>query len=59
MIEKLLKEQNVNDFYLENIKARLGIVDKKPERVRKTIQVPKTEEIKQEEEKVNMRPVTE
>ena len=37
LIEKLLKEQNVNDFYLENIKARLGIVDKKPERVRKTI----------------------
>ena len=57
-----MKEQNVNDFYLENIKARLGIVDKKPERVRKTIQVPKTEEVKQEEEKVNihnMRPVTE
>ena len=59
MIEKLLKEQNVNDFYLENIKTRLGIVDKKPERVRKTIQVPKTEDIKQEEEKVNVRPVTE
>ena len=36
-IEQLLDEQNVNDFYIENIKARLGIVDKKPERIRKPI----------------------
>lgn len=36
-IEKLLSEQNVNDFQIENIKVRLGIVDKKPERVRKTV----------------------
>ena len=38
-IEKLLTEQNVNDFFIENIKVRLGIIDKKPERVRKTVRV--------------------
>lgn len=37
MIEKMLSEQNVNDFYIENIKIRLGIVDKKPERIRKPV----------------------
>lgn len=36
-IEKLLIEQNVNDFQIENIKVRLGIVEKKPERQRKTM----------------------
>lgn len=36
-IEKLLSEQNVNDFYIENIKIRLGLVDKKPERVKKPV----------------------
>lgn len=37
-IETLLKEENVNDFYLDNIKVRLGIIDKKPERApRKTV----------------------
>jgi hypothetical protein len=36
-VEQLLTEQNVNDFFIENIKIRLGIVEKKPERVRKPI----------------------
>jgi len=37
-VERLLNEENVSDFYLENIKVRLGIEEKKPERVgRKTV----------------------
>jgi hypothetical protein len=36
-IDKLLDEQNVSDFFIENIKSRLGIVDKKPERVKKPV----------------------
>lgn len=36
-ITTLLSEQNVNDFFIENIKHRLGIVDVKPERVRKPV----------------------
>lgn len=36
-IEKLLEEQNVNDFFIENIKVRLGIVEQKPERIRKPV----------------------
>ena len=36
-IEKLLREQNVSDFYIENIKVRLGIKDVKPERIRKPV----------------------
>jgi len=37
MIEKLIAEENVSDLYLENIKIRLGIVEKKPERIKKPI----------------------
>jgi hypothetical protein len=40
MIEKMLSEQNVNDFYIENIKIRLGVIDKKPERIRKPVNQP-------------------
>eukprot|EP00347_Sterkiella_histriomuscorum_P022325 403330878 len=47
-IDQLLQEQNVNDFFIENIKARLGIVDKKPERVKKPVNKPSP---KQEEQK--------
>jgi hypothetical protein len=35
VVEKLLNETNVNDFCIDNIKVRLGIVEKKPERVKK------------------------
>jgi hypothetical protein len=31
-IERLINESNVNDFYIENIKIRLGIKEVKPER---------------------------
>ena len=29
-VDKLLIEENVSDLYLENIKIRLGIIEKKP-----------------------------
>ena len=57
-IEKLLKEQNVNDFYIENIKTRLGIVEKKPERVRKTVAIKKNEGVEEIKEQDIQRPVT-
>jgi len=37
-IEEYLSNNKINDFYLENLKARLGIVEKKPPRTpRKTL----------------------
>ena len=36
-VEKLLSEENVSDFYLENLKIRLGIIEKKPERATRKV----------------------
>ena len=40
-MEKLLMEQNINDFSLENLKIRMGIIEKRPDRMRKTAATPK------------------
>jgi hypothetical protein len=42
-IERLINENNVNDFYIENIKIRLGIKEVKPERRKRSDA--KTEEL--------------
>lgn len=34
-VEKFLKEQNINDFNLDNLKIRLGIIEEKKPRVKK------------------------
>ena len=36
-VEKLLAEENVSDFYLDNLKIRLGIIEKRPERATRKI----------------------
>ena len=41
-IEKLLNDENVSDYYLENLKIRLGIIEKKPERAPRKTVVPPT-----------------
>ena len=35
-----MADENISDFNLANLKVRLGIVDKKPERVRKPVNAP-------------------
>ena len=37
-MDEILKNKKISDFYIENLKIRLGIIEKKPERIRKSAQ---------------------